>query len=55
MPNPLVWFVDGLAELVVAYRENRMLKDISRHAWFVFCGITISGMYGIAFLVEQLP
>lgn len=34
--NPLEWIVDGTAELVVAYREDWRLDQISRHAWTVF-------------------
>ncbi|SHU54613.1 Uncharacterised protein [Mycobacteroides abscessus subsp. bolletii] len=31
--SPLEWLVDGAAELVVAWRENRTLAQISRRAW----------------------
>jgi hypothetical protein len=33
--SPLVWLIDGMAELVVAKREDRMLCEISRHAYAV--------------------
>lgn len=29
------WFMDGTAELVVAYREDWMVGDISRQTWLV--------------------
>lgn len=31
--KPLEWVVGGVAELVVAWRENRTLAQISRRAW----------------------
>ncbi|WP_158087244.1 hypothetical protein [Mycobacterium aquaticum] len=34
--NLLEWIVAGTAELVVAYRENWRMEQISRHAWTVF-------------------
>lgn len=41
--NPLAWFLDGAAEMVVAYREDRMLYQISRRAWTVtfLCIVTV--------------
>jgi hypothetical protein len=51
----LVWVIDGAAELVVAYRENRTLGQISGRAWTVLLTAFVAGMYALGFFVEMLP
>lgn len=47
--NPLEWIVEGTAELVVAYREDWMLNQLSRRAW-----ITLGIYFSMPFLIVAL-
>lgn len=50
--NPVEWVIDGMAELVVAKRENRMLCEISRRAWIIALGY-FAAFFGTVVIVAE--